>query len=169
MYSIHVLVLPLLTVVLVSLHLIMSQILGSSIPVGTKQQGPPLRFFPNFLYRDLVAWCVGFIVLLSLATMLPWPLGEKADPLASAPVGVKPEWYFLPLFQTLKIVPPSVFGLNGELLVNMLVGITSGLWLVIPFIDFRSRSEQKSPIFTTIGVLLILYLAFTIIAAYLTS
>ncbi len=165
MYSIHIIILPLLTIVIISLHVILNQVLGSSIPVGIKEARKPLTFFPNFLYRDLISWCLGFIALLTLATMYPWSIGDKADPLASAPVGIKPEWYFLPLYQTLRIVPSSVVGINGELLVNGVVGLASLLWLMIPFVDFRSRKEQKSSIFTAIGILLILYLVAMIILA----
>jgi cytochrome b6 len=166
MYSIHIVILPLITIVFVSAHILMSQVLGSSVPVGIKEKRPALPFFPNFLYRDLIVWSIGLIVLLVLATMMPWTIGEKADPLASAPVGVKPEWYFLPVYQTLKFAPATLMGMSGELLVNCLVGVASLFWLVIPFVDFKSKTEQKSPIFTAIGVFLILYLVVTILLAY---
>jgi cytochrome b6 len=168
MYSIHIIILPLVTIVIMALHLLLNQIFGSSVPLGTNVNNRPLPFFPNFLYRDLIAWCIGFIALLTLATLSPWSIGEKANPLASAPVGIKPEWYFLPLYQTLKIVPSSLAGINGELLVNGMVGIASVLWLVIPFIDLKSKKQQKSSLFTALGVLLILYLATTIILASIT-
>ena len=166
MYSIHVIVLPLATLITVCLHILLSQIQGSSVPVGVKETRAAVPFFPNFLYRDLIAWGIGFIGLLALATLLPRGIGEKADMLASAPVGIKPEWYFLPLYQTLKFVPSSVFGMNGELIVNCLVGLASMLWLVVPFVDRESRTEQTSPVFTALGVLLILYLTMTIVLAY---
>ena len=38
----------------------------------------------------------------------PWELGEKADPFASAPAGIRPEWYFLAPFYTLKLIPSHV-------------------------------------------------------------
>ena len=168
MYSIHVIILPLATLVTVCLHILLSQIQGSSVPVSVraKERGPSVPFFPNFLYRDLIAWSIGFVGLLALATMLPRGIGEKADTLASAPVGIKPEWYFLPLYQTLKFVPSSVFGLNGELIVNCLVSLVSMFWFAIPFIDRKSRQEQKSSVFTALGILLILYLTMTIVLAY---
>ena len=166
MYSIHVIILPLISIMLVSMHVLLSQVLGSSVPVGAKEKKPALPFFPNFLYRDLIAWSIGFIVLLALSTMLPWSIGEKSDLLASAPVGVKPEWYFLPVYQTLKFAPATVIGMSGELLVNCLVGAASLFWLAIPFLDFKAKKDLKSPMFTAIGVFLILYLVTTIILAY---
>jgi len=169
MYSIHIIILPLITIMAVSFHLLVNQVLGSSVPIGTVVKQPPIRFFPNFLYRDVISWTIGLIALLGLAILLPWGLGEKADPLASAPVGIKPEWYFLPLFQSLKFAPSNIFGISGELLTNLLVGVLSIVWLSIPFLDRKASREEQSPLFTTFGILLILYLLVTITMAYTTA
>ena len=166
MYAIHVIILPLIALVVVSLHLLLNQYYGSSVPLGATSKRRPLPFLPNFMYRDAIAWCLGFIALVALATLLPWSIGEKADPLASAPVGIKPEWYFLPLYETLKFAPSRIAGLSGEFLVNCLVGLASVLWLAVPFIDMKSKEQRPSPVFTAIGVLLIAYLAATIALAY---
>lgn len=166
MYAIHVIILPLITVVVVSLHLMLNQLYGTSIPVNVVAKKRSLPFFPNYLYRDAIAWAVGFLALFALAILLPWSIGDKADPLASAPVGIKPEWYFLPLYETLKLAPSQLAGVSGEFFVNCLVGLASALWLVIPFADTRSREQRTSRLFTVIGILLILYLASTIVLAY---
>jgi len=168
MYSIHIIILPLSALVIMSFHLLLNQLLGSSIPRGTIEGGPPIRFFPNFMYRDLIAWTIGLISLLAIAIMLPWGLSDKADPLASAPLGIKPEWYFLPLYQTLRMAPATVFTLNGELIVNVVVGIVATFWFAIPFIDRKANRGQKSTAFTLLGIVLILYLATTILLAYTT-
>lgn len=165
MYTIHVTILPLITLVTVGLHLLMSQVFGSSVPIGTEQRKPPIPFFPNFMYRDLIAWVIGFIALIALATISPWGLGPKADPLASAPAGIKPEWYFLPLYQTLKIAPSTVFGISGELIVNALVGIGSLFWFCVPFIDRKANLGKQSLPFTALGLILIGYIAATIFFA----
>lgn len=166
MYSIHVVILPILTIVLVSFHILLNQVLGSSVPIGTENKNPPIRFFPNFLYRDIISWMIGFFALLTLATLLPWGLGEKADPLASAPLGIKPEWYFLPLYQTLKLVPSTILAINGELVVNMLVGAGAIIWFAIPFLDRKASAGLRNRAFTVVGVLLIAYLVLTIMVAY---
>ncbi len=166
MYSIHVIILPIFTLVLVSFHILLNQVLGSSVPIGTQVKNPPIRFFPNFLYRDIISWLIGLLALITLATLLPWGLGEKADPLASAPLGIKPEWYFLPLYQTLRLVPSTIFSINGELLVNILVGSASIIWVAIPFLDRKASQDLRSRFFTVLGVVLILYLILTIGLAY---
>ena len=168
MYSLHVIILPLTAVLFITFHLLHNQYSGVSVPVGTAETKPAVPFFPNFAYRDMLAWLAGFAVLIALATIVPRDLGEKADPMASAPAGIKPEWYFLPLYQTLRIVPSNLFAVNGELIVNGAVGILIALWALIPFIDRKSAKGLKSPIFTAIGICIILYLAGTILAGYFT-
>lgn len=63
-------------------------------------------FFPDHIVKEgaVLAFVVGIIVLV--ATMLPFPVGEPADPLKT-PMGIKPEWYFLPVYQLLKYVPKT--------------------------------------------------------------
>jgi cytochrome b6 len=162
MFSIHVIYLPLIALVIVSFHVLLNQVSGSSVPLGARETKPAIRFFPNYLYRDFFAWGLGLAVLLVLATMLPWGLGEKADPFASAPLGIRPEWYFWPLYETLRLVPSQIFSLNGELLVNLIVGVLTLFWFAIPFVDRRAGRGERSPVFTAVGVLLIAYMLFTI-------
>jgi cytochrome b6 len=168
MYTLHVIILPLTGIFVVAFHLLYNQYSGVSVPVGTVGDRKPIPFFPNFAYRDTLAWMLGFAVLLTLAAIVPRELGEKADPMASAPPGMKPEWYFLPLYQTLRMVPSSVAGIDGELIVNGAVGILIALWAIIPFMDRRSAQGQRSPVFTGIGIVAILYIAGTILLGYFT-
>jgi cytochrome b6 len=121
------------------------------------------------MYRDLIAWCFGLMALITLAVLLPWGLGDKADPLASAPLGIKPEWYFLPLFQSLKLAPATIFSLAGELVVNLLVGVLCVVWVMIPFLDRRASQGRKSTLFTLFGIALIVYIILTITLAYTSS
>ena len=62
-----------------------------------------MPFFPNFFLRDLVGWLCALGVLAALAAYFPAELGKKADPFQPAPTGIKPEWYFMAMFQTLQI------------------------------------------------------------------
>jgi cytochrome b6 len=168
MYSLHVIVLPLIGCVVVSFHLLLNQFSGVSVPTGTAVSKKPIPFFPDFAYRDLIAWLAGMALLLALATLIPKELGDKADPMASAPPGMKPEWYFLPLYQTLRMVPATVFSIDGELIVNAAVGILMALWVMIPFMDRKSARGLKSPLFTGIGIMIIVYIAGSILAGYFT-
>ena len=52
-----------------------------------------------------MALVMGLVIFL--ATLMPAPMGEPADPLKT-PAGIKPEWYFLSVYQILKYVPKNV-------------------------------------------------------------
>lgn len=167
MYALHVVVLPIITLFIISFHIILQQALGTSIPIGVQECGQ-IPFLPNFIYRDFLNWTAVSAVLVILSTMLPVQLGEKADPLASAPVGIKPEWYFLPIYQTLRIFPTNLLGLNGEMLVNCFSLFAAIIWFFIPLLDSKANQDKISFVYILIGVALIVYSLSMIIAAYLT-
>ena len=168
MFALHVSVLPLITLVVVLLHLILNQVHGTSTPIGVKTKERGIPFYPNFIYRDLLSWIIGFILLFGMVMLFPVELGTKANPFASSPLGIKPEWYFLPLFQTLKMIPPTIFGINSEVIVNSFVGIVSLVVLLLPFIDRKAEKNETSKVITFIGVVGVLYILVTILLAYLT-
>ncbi len=96
-FGFHVAVLPGITTMLLAVHLALVQRHGISSPPWVErryQDGkvPQMRFFPNFFIRELMAWYGALGVLGALAALFPWELGEKADPFASAPAGIRPEW-----------------------------------------------------------------------------
>jgi cytochrome b6-f complex subunit 4 len=68
-------------------------------------------------------------------------LGAPADPL-NTPLHVKPEWYFLGLYQLLKYVPPTVLGINGPMFA--VVGILLAVLVVTiwPFLDKKADSKK---------------------------
>ena len=68
--------------------------IGFPGPAGGRPP-PSVPFLPDFLMRDMVGWLAAVGLLAALAAFFPWELGIKADPFASAPAGIRPEWYFL--------------------------------------------------------------------------
>ena len=104
-YGIHVAILPATAVALLGLHLYLVQRHGMSVPPGVERKGGAARvmpFVPNFLLRDIVGWLSALAILAALAAYFPAELGKKADPFLPAPAGIKPEWYFMFMFQSLK-------------------------------------------------------------------
>jgi quinol-cytochrome oxidoreductase complex cytochrome b subunit len=61
-------------------------------------------FFPHEVVKFGIIIAVVISALTFLATMVPMPVGEPADPLRT-PAGIEPEWYFLAVYQILKYVP----------------------------------------------------------------
>ena len=80
-------------------------------------------------------------VLGGLAALFPWGLGTKADPFASAPAGIKPEWYFLFMFQSLKWIPAKLWLFDGEVVGILAFGLIGLLWLLLPFFDNAPSSR----------------------------
>jgi len=146
-YAIHVVVLPLVTFVVLGIHLYLVQKHGMSIPerelarYGGPERVPSMPFVPHFLLRDIVGWYLALALLAALAALFPWELGEKADPFGAAPEGIKPEWYFLFMYQTLKLLPPYIAGFEGEVLGVLFFGLCGLVVLVVPFLDRGPRSR----------------------------
>ncbi|MBI2072667.1 MAG: cytochrome bc complex cytochrome b subunit [Gemmatimonadetes bacterium] len=160
-YGIHVAVLPALATLLLGLHLFLVQKHGMSVPPRVERAGGANRrmpFFPNFLLRDLVGWLSALAVLAALAAYFPTELGQKADPFAPAPIGIKPEWYFMFMFQTLKYLPSYILGIEGEIVGVVGFGVGGLFLLLIPFLDRRTARGEPSRLFTGIGVAIILYM-----------
>jgi cytochrome b6 len=170
-FGIHVAVLPAISTVLVALHLLFVQRQGMSIPLKVERRlkpGETLRqmpFFPNYILRDVLLWYLALAALAALAAFSPWGLGKKADPFAAVPAGIRPEWYFLAMFHTLKLIPSHVLGIEGERLGVIAFGLIAVFLVFVPFLDRRSRDGRNSPLFTTIAIAGVVYLVvFTILA-----
>lgn len=171
-FGLHVVVLPAIAVGMVLFHLLLVQKFGISVPVSVEKEWkdrPDLRkemkFFPNFFLRELMAWYIALGGLIALATFLPWELGTKADPFSSAPPGIKPEWYFLAQFQTLKLIPSRIFFVDGEVLGVLGFGLVGALWFGLPFIEalFGERGAR----WVRVGIALALaYLAAMSVVGY---
>ncbi len=161
-FGFHVAVLPMLLSALLVVHLMLIQKQGMHVPPSQEEEARrrgAMKFFPNFMLRDLVVWLLGLAVLILLAALYPWELGTKADPFGSAPAGIKPEWYFLFMFETLKMIPGEVLGMEGELV--GLAGFTLAgiLWFLLPVLDRRSQRGERSPAFTAIVWAVLAYIA----------
>jgi cytochrome b6 len=166
-FGFHVAVLPAITTLIIAAHLLLVQLHGMSIPSPFEGKDlKKIRFFPNFLLRDSIGWILAIGVLAALAALFPWELGEKADPFAPAPAGIRPEWYFLFMFETLKLIPAKILFFDGEV-IGILVFLVGGLvWLFIPFLD-RSKGPRRRFIFTLFGLLVALYIVAMTVVGYL--
>jgi cytochrome b6 len=160
-YGIHVAILPAIITIILGLHLFLVQKHGMSRPpsveggAGTKRAMP---FFPNFFLRDLVGWLCALGILAALAAYYPAELGRKADPFQPAPIGIKPEWYFMAMFQTLKLLPGHILGIEGELLGVLAFGVIGLVLIAMPFLDRNaSPGKTSSRLAAAFGLLLIVY------------
>jgi len=169
-YGVHVAILPALTTALLGLHLILVQRHGMSVPPHIEREAPTSKgmpFVPDFLLRDLFGWTLALAALAALAALFPWELGEKADPFAPAFANIRPEWYFMFMFQTLKYVPGGEFlGLENEAYAVMGFGLIGLAAFLVPFLDRRVVRTGRSPQFTIAGVVALLFIVILTCVGY---
>jgi cytochrome b6 len=160
---------------LLGLHLLLVQQQGMSVPIGVEKKLKPgeklkqMPFFPNYVLRDVLAWYVALALLAALALFYPWELGKKADAFAPVPPGIRPEWYFLAMFQTLKLLPSHILGLEGEMLGVVGFSLAAALIVFVPFLDRRASRGEYNRIFLIAGILAVIYLVVFTIYGYMAS
>jgi len=121
---------------------------SAAVEPGHKPKRKLLPFFPNYVLDEIIAWYVMLGLLIILVSLVPTGLEEPANPLRT-PEHAKPEWYFLFLYQGLKVVPRIV-----GIAIPMVGGL---LLLLLPFLDRNpNASPRRRPIAITIGVLVII-------------
>jgi quinol-cytochrome oxidoreductase complex cytochrome b subunit len=101
-----------------------------------------IPFFPNYVILEVIVSFIILAALIVLASLLPVGLEEKADPF-NTPQHIKPEWYFLWIYQFIKLPslvvgPGVVAGLLGILIPA--IGIL--LLFLLPFLD---RKPERHP------------------------
>lgn len=170
-YGFHIALFPALFTIVLGIHLVLVQVQGMSIPPELERVPEKHRrympFFPNFAMRDALLWLMVLNVIALLAVFFPWELGNKADPLASAPAGIRPEWYFMFMFQTLKLIPGHIFFIEGELFGLLIFTFGTIFWFLVPLLDRKAKRGQRSRFWTIIGVVLIVYMIIMTLWGYL--
>ncbi|MCB2180025.1 hypothetical protein KQH54_02765 [bacterium] len=108
--------------------------------IHNESQNKTIPFYPDHLHTELrVVWIlVGLAFLIGItAHFSPVGLEEPADPMVT-PDHVKPEWYFLALYQLLKFIPKTL-----GVMVPILGIVLIFLW---PFLTKKTDSPQNQRI-----------------------
>lgn len=170
-YAFHVALIPGIFTVVLALHLLFIQRQGMHEPDYFRnlpqEKKKTIPFFPNFLLRDALLWLVVLNILLYLAVFFPWELGEKADPFSSAPQGIRPEWYFMFMFQTLKFLPAHILFIEGEVFGVLFFTVVALVWLLVPFWESRFTRDEKARPMKIIGIVVIMYIITLTILGYI--
>ncbi|MBS1873750.1 MAG: cytochrome b N-terminal domain-containing protein [Acidobacteria bacterium] len=135
-FAAHVLVLPLLTMLLIGAHIYLVRKHGVAPEPG--ETAPRKKFFPEQVMKDTVAIFAAFAILFTLAVVAKAPLERIADP-TDAKYIPRPEWYFLFLFQTLKLFEGPLEIVGSLVLPNLAI---VALFLV-PFIDRSAMAKLR--------------------------
>lgn len=119
-----------------------------------------IPFFPDHFRTELYV-VIGIVALAvvigGLGMLSPVGLQDPADPL-NTPMHVKPEWYFLALYQLLKYVPPTVLGINGPMFAVVSIILALVVITFLPFLDKKADSK-KAMRMRAIGVAVFVVLA----------
>nr|YP_011008235.1 apocytochrome B [Halosiphon tomentosus]WBP70136.1 apocytochrome B [Halosiphon tomentosus] len=113
-YSLHY-ILPFIIAGLVFVHLGLLHKDGSNNPLGIKTKTANVNFYPYIYVKDLVGFFVLMLVLSVVIFYFPNSLGDpdnylEADPYGT-PAHIVPEWYFLPFYAILRVIPNKVGGI----------------------------------------------------------
>jgi quinol-cytochrome oxidoreductase complex cytochrome b subunit len=123
-----------------------------------------IPFFPNYIILEVIVSFVVLAALIVLASLLPVGLEEQADPF-NTPQHIKPEWYFLWIYQFIK-VPSMVIGpgVLAELAGVFIPAIGILLLILLPFLDRKpERHPRRRKLALVItGLILVLFVALSI-------
>lgn len=164
-FALHVVALPLILLGLIGFHLFCIRRIGISAAPFGKDARPArvgtqfehehhpggIPFFPNYTMEEGAVVCFFLAVLIAVTffapqVFIPPEALVPADPY-NTPAHIKPEWYFLWAYQTLKIFPSKLLGLGAQ-------GALMTFLALLPFIDRgEERRPARRPLFVTAYVL----------------
>ena len=160
-YDLHVVVLPATLLVLLGVKMYMLEAHGISEPPSDKplpeRKIRAVPIFPDVtLYLLELAAIFGAGMLL-LAAVFPLTLPPGYSPALAGSYTAQPDWYFLWMYQILKL---SVFEGAGQPIALILVTAGAVVLFFLPFFD-RSpvRDPRRRPVFVTLGATLVAELA----------
>jgi len=126
-----------------------------------EQEKDSVPFYPDHVKTEfyVVLGILGLAIIIGvLGLFFPVGLQEPADPL-NTPLHVKPEWYFLALYQILKYIPPKVLGIDGTIFGVTSIIIALLVVVIWPFLDNKpdnKKAMRLRMIVTIIGVILVI-------------
>ncbi len=164
-FALHVAVIPAGIAALIGAHVFLLKRTGVSAPpfglpeTMNQWQGDSysyekhpggIPFFPHFALEDMRSIAIYMAIFLAVVFYDPYLFFPKdafipANPFVT-PAHIKPEWYFLANYQTLKIFPNELIGLS-------LQGAAMTFLALLPFVDCgRERHPLKRPLFMACSV-----------------
>jgi quinol-cytochrome oxidoreductase complex cytochrome b subunit len=108
-----------------------------------------IPFYPDHVrteFKVVVGLLLAAVIVGALGLFFPVGLGEPADPM-NTPTHIKPEWYFLSLYQLLKFIPKTT-----GVLIPIIAMAVLAIW---PFLDRKPDRSPKSKRIRLAAVLLI--------------
>ncbi len=121
-------------------------------------------FYPDHVTTEfyVAMGIVALVIIVGiLGLMFPVGLQAPADPL-DTPLHVKPEWYFLFLYQILKVIPPTILGIEGTGLGVTAVLVALVIATIWPSLDRKEDASKRTKwirlAVTILGLLIVIAL-----------
>jgi quinol-cytochrome oxidoreductase complex cytochrome b subunit len=156
-FALHVSLLPMALFGLIALHMFLIRYHHISPLTRTDEPEPKPEeirnnggrsYFPDHFKRELLVAYGVLLLVIAFAIFTKPHLGKAANPMVT-PTGIKPEWYFLPVYQSLKYVP-GWLGVIGN-------GVFVLFLLALPLLDRNpERRLARRKFAKWAGILLVL-------------
>jgi len=152
-YDLHVVVFPAVLLSLLTVKLYMLEAHGIAEPTKTTKQTGQIAFFPDVaIYLSELAAIFGTAMLL-ISAIFPLTLPPPYTPELASQFIPQPDWYFLWIYQILKI---SIFERSSLPVALSIVALIFILLVLLPFIDRSSvRALPERPIYVTLGLIFV--------------
>ena len=155
-YDLHVVVLPAVLLGLLAAKMYMLETHGVAEPVTgklTERLKRTLPIFPDVTVYLLELAVIFGVGMLLISAIFPIAIAPEYSPQAAAAIAAQPDWYFLWIYQILKI---SVFETVGLPVALTFVAAVMGALVVLPFIDKgQDRRMLDRPKFIILGAVFI--------------
>jgi quinol-cytochrome oxidoreductase complex cytochrome b subunit len=154
-FDLHIVILPVVLILLLFAKMYMLEAHGVAEPVTGTGLSKVSKLFPIFpdvtLYLLELAALFGAGMLI-ISVLFPIRIAPEYTPALAGTITAQPDWYFLWIYQILKI---SVFEGNNLPIALTLVTLILGGLVVLPFID-RSKKRRilERPVYVALGAVL---------------
>lgn len=132
-YALHTMLLPAGLLGLLALHLVVNQRAHAAAAAAAGAK-PVVPWWPGQAVRDLALLAAALLGVVGLALAQGASLEAPADPGSDFPP--RPEWWFLPLRELLKVIPEPW----GSVVLPGLLGLG---WLLLPWLDAPERPRPR--------------------------
>ncbi|MGH9692758.1 MAG: c-type cytochrome, partial [Bryobacteraceae bacterium] len=116
-----------------------------------EESGPKNHFYPRQAFRDVLAIFFSATILFLAAAFVDAPIERMADPVDTAYVP-RPDWYFLFLFQILKLFRGSLESIGS-------IGVPTAAVIAlfaVPFVDRGALCRVRRRV-TAIGIVILFF------------
>ena len=154
-YDLHVVILPAVLLVLLAVKMYMLEAHGVADPItaNAARKRKLIPIFPDVSFYLLELAAVFGAAMLLISVIFPLALPAEYSATAAAQVAAQPDWYFLWIYQILKIEAFETWGLPVALSCVTLIFLAL---IVLPFIDRGStRSIEKRTKYVTLGLIFV--------------